>query len=94
MALVANETGVIHAAGDLKKIKGIDESEIVWRADKFLFDDAGIDEVMQELGRWYDAKIVFDQKPTDHFNLEIERNIGLKKILDLLEKTERVKFEV
>lgn len=92
--LIAGNAGVISKEGKLNKLDATALQAIAWKEGKFLYADANIERIMLDIGRWYDADIVYETRPTDHFNLEVDMHVPLKKLLDILEKTGRVKFEV
>ncbi|RYZ24220.1 MAG: DUF4974 domain-containing protein, partial [Sphingobacteriales bacterium] len=94
VVLLPNEAAGVRKTGVIEKYRLDAAQAVAWKNEEFLFRDAPIDQIMQELERWYDASIVYEAKPTDHFNLQISRNERLSKVLKLLEMTGRVRFEV
>jgi hypothetical protein len=44
--------------------------------------------------RWYDARIVYKEKVTDHFTGTIDRNVPISQLLKLLEATGQVHFQI
>ena len=69
-------------------------SVVAWTKNQFRFKDATIEEVMRPIGRWYDARVVYEDKIDFHFNGTIERNVPVSKVLELLEETGNVRFEI
>ncbi|MBS1577379.1 MAG: FecR domain-containing protein [Bacteroidetes bacterium] len=67
---------------------------IVWKDNQFRFPNMTLDVIMRQVERWYDAEIVFENHPTDHFNIEISRDEPLSKLLHKLELTKRVNFKI
>lgn len=92
--LNAQEAGMVLPNGKLEKAQVEADEAVAWKDGKFVLKDATITEVMQQIERWYDATIVYENNPDDHFNLEIKRDEKLNRVLELLEMTGRVKFEV
>lgn len=81
----------------IKLKKGDIASAIGWRDDKFVFHDLPVSEVMAELSRWYDVAVVFDNNFGEAgtlYNGEISRDVTLKKLTELLEKTGIAKFRL
>lgn len=69
-------------------------SVVAWTKNQFRFKDATIEEVMRPIERWYDARVVYEEKIDFHFNGTIERNVPVSKVLELLEETGNVRFEI
>ena len=69
-------------------------SVVAWTKNQFRFKDATIEEVMRPIERWYDARVVYEDKIDFHFNGTIERNVPVSKVLELLEETGNVRFEI
>lgn len=70
------------------------EEAIAWKNGKFRFRDEPIENIMRQVGRWYGAEIVYENKGDFHFNATIFRNEPVEKLLDILEETGRVKFRI
>ena len=94
LVLNAKEAGSLLADGKLVKQRVDEDEAMAWTEGKFILRDATITDVMQQIARWYDATIVYETTPADHFNLEIKRDEKVSKVLGLLELTGRVRFEV
>ena len=67
---------------------------IAWKDNQFIFPNMTLDMIMRQVERWYDAEVVFESHPTDHFNIEISRDEPLSKLLHKLELTKRVNFKI
>ncbi|MHB1178988.1 MAG: FecR family protein [Daejeonella sp.] len=88
--------------GQQAKVKGsiqllnVDTEEIVaWKNGFFQFNGADIKTVMGQIERWYDVEIDYEGKlPLKHFTGVISRNINVSKVLNMLELTGGVKFEI
>ncbi|MBO9632169.1 MAG: FecR domain-containing protein [Chitinophagaceae bacterium] len=65
---------------------------IAWKNGYFNFNDADLYEVMRQLERWYDIKVVYEKniKPV-LFQGELQRKLSLSQILDAF-KSMNVKF--
>jgi len=80
---------------DQWSISTVDTSPIVaWTKNQFKFKNTTIDEAMRMVERWYDAKIVYQDKVTDHFTGTINRNVPASHLLKLLEETGQVHFQI
>ncbi|SEW17067.1 FecR family protein [Chitinophaga sp. YR573] len=72
--------------GDIKIVKADLDATIAWKNGLFTFNDATIEDVMRQLGRWYDMEIVYPEGiPQDHFRGEMFRNENMSSILKILE---------
>ncbi|MBI4947641.1 MAG: DUF4974 domain-containing protein [Bacteroidetes bacterium] len=76
-------------------IRTVDISPVVaWTKNQFKLKNTTIEEVMRMAERWYDAKIVYKDKVTDHFTGTIDRNVPISQLLKLLEATGQVHFQI
>jgi len=70
------------------------EEVIAWKNGVFIFKDSEIGNVMRQIGRWYNAEIVYEGKVDHHFNATIDRKESVEKLLHFLEETNEVHFKV
>jgi len=97
-----NETDNVLKPGQQAKISGTDftiadvdpNTVIAWKDNQFRFTNAPLDVIMRQIERWYDAEIVYEKMPSDHFNADIPRDVPVSKLLYYLEKTNRVHFKI
>jgi transmembrane sensor len=78
-------------------IEDVDVAEaIAWKNGKFVFNDESLESIMRKLSRWYDLTVVFKDKNmrSQKFWATITRQDNLSRILQSLEKTNMVKFQV
>ena len=77
------------------KVKNVDMNEVTaWKNGLFLFEDADITEIMQQIVRWYDVEIVYAGKiPEQRFEGKISRTAALSEVLQILQLS-NVKFKV
>ena len=67
---------------------------LAWTRNQFRFKNASIQEVLRPVERWYDAKIVYADTISDHFNGTIDRQVPVSQVLQLLEATGKVHFSI
>ncbi|WP_316808066.1 FecR family protein [Pedobacter agri] len=69
---------------------------VAWANGKIVFEEATLDEVMEQLSLWYDYDVEFQSEKIKqiHFSGEIERYSDIKVILHIIEQTGGVKFSV
>jgi transmembrane sensor len=70
------------------------EEAVAWKNGHFMFTDAPIESVMQQVARWYDVDVVYDTPVSGHFVADIPRNSPLSQVLKLLELTDQVHFKL
>ena len=64
-----------------------------WKDGLFVFHDAPIEQIMNQIARWYNAKIVYQGNIKQQFNATIKRSEPLEKLLHLLQLNGYVKFK-
>lgn len=71
-------------------------SEVAWQKGILSFDDKSLNEIMEVLSRWYNVEIIFENEQTKniHFTAMLDRSKNINEILDVLEKTNEVKFSI
>lgn len=66
---------------------------IAWTDGAFNFDETPLDEMLNELARWYGVNIVYRQRPAGKtFTLFVYRDEPLSSVLTRLNKTKTVQF--
>jgi len=93
--LVPGEQARLKGNGEWKIENAVDVDEVVaWKNGLFIFKDSKIENVMRQIGRWYNAEIVYEGKVDHHFNATIDRKESVEKLLHFLEETNEVHFKV
>lgn len=68
---------------------------IAWKNEKFAFENASIYKVMESIGRWYDVEVRYEGDLSSVvFNGTISRYEDFNKLLNIIELTGQIKFEV
>lgn len=77
-------------------IRTIDvEDAIDWKNGYFHFDNAGIEQVMNKIRRWYNIQVVYEgAKPAVKFTGMIARQEKLSRLLELLRTTGGADFQI
>lgn len=65
-----------------------------WKEGYFYFDDVPLIEVAQTLGRWYNVKVVFEDKThlNDRVHLQCERKAGIENAIKIINGMKIVEF--
>lgn len=76
------------------KVKTLDDSNLLlWKDGKFIFDNESIGTIMQQIGRWYNVEVVFEDPVQDvRLNGSVSRFAHLSTLLSKLEQTGLVRF--
>ncbi|WAC39224.1 FecR family protein [Pedobacter sp. SL55] len=68
---------------------------VAWREGKFSFDGKTFKETMDEIARWYDLKIVYENGvPDEELIGDAYRNQNIHFVLQLLEKVAQVNYKL
>ena len=94
--LAVNEQAVCNPfSHDIQLARDIDPEDVIaWKNGLFQFNNASIESIMRQVGRWYDADIVYTKGVTHRFSGEIPRDVPVSTLLKMLESTRRVHFRV
>jgi ferric-dicitrate binding protein FerR (iron transport regulator) len=77
------------------KVENVEATDVIaWKNNLFKFVDAPIDLIMRQVERWYDAEIVYENKPSDRFFADVPRDVPVSRLLHALEMTKRVHFKI
>jgi transmembrane sensor len=95
MVLHPGEQAYYNSGGTLFS-KSIDtETAVAWKNGYFKFDNENIVEVMQKISRWYGIEVIYEKGLTDEgFSGTISRSSKLSDVLDMLERTKVVYFDI
>jgi hypothetical protein len=70
------------------------EDVIAWKNGQFKFSEGTINEVMSAAARWYGITVTYEGPIKEHFVLNLSRDLPLSALLEILESTGSVRFEV
>lgn len=90
--LKPGEQAIAHSQSGLRIQQADVEQVTAWKNGYFHFRNAGIDDVMRQIARWYDLEIEYTGSvPDDKFDGEISRNSNLSEIIRIL-KLSKIKI--
>ncbi|WP_138475574.1 FecR family protein [Dyadobacter bucti] len=77
-------------------VRNVDSEEAVaWKEGYFRFKDAGIQDVMRQLARWYDIEVSYEGDfSSEQFTGFVSRNIRMSNVLKILQEGGGVKFSI
>ena len=93
--LQPGQQAVVQANGEIKINKDADvEQAVAWKNGFFNFSRDSIKTVMRQVARWYNADVEYRGNITETFNGGIPKQVNLSRVLQLLEKTGGVHFQI
>lgn len=95
--LEPGEEAVLEQKGEAIRVQKAEiESRLAWHRGYFLFDDVRLEDIMTELGRWYNVETFFanQQVRDERFSLELRRHEDFRQVLDLIERAGMVEITV
>ena len=92
--LSPGQQGSIDLAGKIRTGPADLETALAWKDGQFIFKMTPLQDLMKQVSHWYDAKIVYRDTISEHFNARIPRDVPVSKLLHLLEATGQVHFKI
>lgn len=92
-----NQQSAVSKTGKLNVYPIAASEANAWMSGAFLFSNENLGTILKRISRWYDVEVVLsaDLDPQQiHFNGSVEKLTRLRDLLDLLELTKSVKFEL
>lgn len=95
-SILPGEQAVVKSGGGPPIIRMANlETVMAWKDGLFSFDNADIPSVMNEIARWYNAKIIYKGDiPSASFTGILPRDTDMRSMLEWLESTHAVKFQL
>lgn len=73
----------------------IDVDEVIaWKNGRFAFSEVSLETIMKQVSRWYDVDVSFSDKIYDIYTVNISRNVPVSKLLQYMEMSGGVHFEI
>lgn len=98
--LKPNDQSVVSDAKGLMHIEQVDaQNKISWVKNQLMFDEDSLEDIVNELSRWYNVEFVFEsiEKKKFLFTGVLERTKNINEVLDLIQATsanEDLTFEI
>ena len=72
------------------------DTYIYWRDGYFYFDNVSFSEVMQDIGRWYNVNVVFDNQRAMEYKLHYfcKRDEGIEKAIERLQRLKKAEISL
>lgn len=91
--ITPNEQASLTGSG--MNIRKVDVNRyIAWKNGRIFFEANTLEEIFNDLGRWYDIEVDFEDTEARYlrYSIDIERYDNLDEILEILELTQKVEF--
>jgi len=90
VVLIPGQQAITNEQGQTELISGVDpEGVLAWKNGYFRFSSSTIQEVMDQIARWYGISVVIDQKMADErFSGKIQLDLNLAEVLKILGKND------
>ena len=71
-------------------------NEIAWKNGLFMFDKKSLKEIMVILSRWYDIKVVFENKSKQNIIMSglLKKSDNIEELLKNFERTGEIKYSI
>ena len=95
--LVPGEQAICHVNKGDFVIKKVDVQQVVaWKKGLFVFENQNLEQIMLKLARWYNVTIFFQNEAakTIEFKGNLPKYSNFRSVLQVIEKSSNVKFEV
>ena len=81
--------------GMVKMIEAVDVDEVMaWKEGRFQFNGSSVEQIMDQISRWYNLDVVYKDKINETFVADIRRDVPVSKLLALLEMTKQIRFVI
>ncbi|KIO44442.1 hypothetical protein IE90_07740 [Sanguibacteroides justesenii] len=104
--ILSGSDSVILSPGELCEIAADDQiltvreadivSVLAWKNGEFVFKNASLEQVMNELARWYDVEIAYDSSEWQDIRLHVymDRAKTLEEALEVISKMGNIMYEI
>ena len=81
--------------GMVRLVEDVDVEEVMaWKDGRFQFNGSNVEQIMDQISRWYNLDIVYKDKINETFVADIRRDLPVSKLLALLEMTKQIRFVI
>jgi ferric-dicitrate binding protein FerR (iron transport regulator) len=94
--LKKNEQAIYYPESENVSIREVDPFyTIAWKNGAFAFENASISEIMEEISRWYNVSVEYEQDMSKiYFSGTISKYEDIHKLLNTISLTGSVKFKI
>ena len=67
---------------------------MAWKEGRFAFNDRDLESIMREMARWYNVEVVYKDKITDRYTVNVSRDVPVSQLFKFIEMSGGVKFDI
>ena len=97
VVLKAGEQAVKGKNGEGMVVRAVDVAPyIAWKQGYFLFENERLEDILNELARWYNVNVFFENSSVreKRFSVDMPRHESFKEVLHLIEQTRSIRIEI
>jgi len=97
VTLEPNQQGEYSTGTEGFKVQQVDAADAVaWKNGKFVFRRERLENIMETVARWYNVEVTYQSQQVKDilFSGKMDRYGNVRELLNMIEKTEKVKFEL
>lgn len=97
MALLPGEQCILSGENGAMEKRQVDVEKVIsWKKGRFILEEQNLEQIMQKLARWYDISVFYQNAGLKDkvFKGSVPRYADLQQVLDILEKTGEVHFNI
>jgi ferric-dicitrate binding protein FerR (iron transport regulator) len=81
--------------GGIKLVNDADLEEIVaWKNGRFSWSHMDLENIMRQVARWYDVEVVYEDRISDQYTVNVSRDVPVSQLLRFLELSKGVHFRI
>jgi transmembrane sensor len=89
------QQAIVKSNGSIALRSNVDADQVMsWKTGQFIFDGMTMRNIMQELERYYDVNVKFDNEIDEKFVMRISRDVPVSEVLKGLALTQLVHFKI
>jgi ferric-dicitrate binding protein FerR (iron transport regulator) len=89
------QQAIVKSNGSIALRSNVDAEQVMsWKTGQFIFDGMTMRNIMQELERYYDVNVKFDNEIDEKFVMRISRDVPVSEVLKGLALTQLVHFKI
>lgn len=76
-------------------VKDVDLEEVMaWKKERFAFNNTDLETIMQEMARWYNVDVIYENRISDRYTVNVSRNVPVSQLFNFIEMSGGVHFEI
>lgn len=96
VVIAPNQQAISSRSTEVEVVEAKLDEVLGWKRGKFVFEDRALEDILDELSRWYNFKVFYEAEElkTFEFTGDLDQYKDVNQLLLLFEKTKAVKFMV